>query len=307
MNKKKIVVCGATGKQGNAVIKSLQKNSEWNIIALSRNPDSEKSNELRNRGIEVRKADLDNGMSLKSAFTDAYGVFGMTQPWSPDYKKINVEAEIKQGYNIADACVLTGVKHLVFTTVLNLGHTNKTGIAHADSKIMIEQYAIGKGIPYTLLRLSQFMDNIGMSYFPVKKGSITGFVDGDAKVPYNACKDVGEFTALALSKPEEYIGKQVNIVGDFISGDELAEVLSRLRNGEEFKYKSIPRFLMWLLSSLRIMPKEFWEMRKGFEKWGRPPYPQAILDALVDCKKIHPGIMTVEQILKVKGYDTKSL
>lgn len=307
MDKKTIVVCGATGNQGGSVVQGLLNDSRWNVVALSRDPSSERAQAIKNKGVGVRKADLLDLASLRQAFANAYGVFGVTQPWSPDYKKINVQAEIKQGQNIVDACAHEGIKHLVLSSVIDVGSVYKGGVAHADSKILVQRYAEEKGIPHTMIKLSQFMDNIGLPFFPVKKGSVRGFVDANAKVPYIACRDIGIFTAMAFARPEDYIGKGLNLVGDFVSGEELALTLSKLRGGEPFKYTAIPKLLMWTLAKTRLMPKEFWEMRVAFERIGRPPYPKEILDSINSCRQLYPGIMSVLQCLKSKGYDTKKL
>lgn len=204
MDKKIIVVCGATGNQGGAVVQSLLSSQNWQVIGLSREPGGDRSEALKQKGVEVKRADLDDLASLKQAFSNAYGVFGVTQPWSPDYKKCNPEAEVKQGHNIIDACSQTCVKHLVLSTVFSFG-TEKTGVSHADSKLLIEEYARTSGLPYTFLKPLQFMDNIGLPFFPIKQGSVRGFVDGGAKVPYVACEDIGVFASLAFGHPSEYI------------------------------------------------------------------------------------------------------
>jgi hypothetical protein len=77
--------------------------------------------------------------------------------------------------------------------------------------------------------------------------------------------------------------------------------LSRLRNREPFRYKTIPKFLM------RIAAKEFYKMRIYFEKNGRPPYPKEVFEVIDQCKKIYPDLLTVEGYLKRQGFDTKPL
>ncbi|MBI4333930.1 MAG: NmrA/HSCARG family protein [Chloroflexi bacterium] len=300
MDRKTIVVCGATGNQGGAVIQALLDAQKWNVTALSRNPGSERAQALSSNGVEVRKADLEDKASLAQAFRNAYGVFGVTQPFSPDYKKCNVAAETQQGRNIVDACLEAGVKHLVHSTVMHLG-MEKTGMPHVDSKIVIEQYAVRSGVPNTLLRPASFMDNIGTPFFPVKKGLVRGFVDRDARVPYVSCHDIGIFAAIAFEHPEEYLGKAVDVMGDFVSGEDLCAILSKLRGGERFKYKAVPRLLM------RIFAREFYSMRVTFEKWGRPPYPKEFPEAQTSCRKMYPKMMSVEDYLRFRGYDTRSL
>jgi uncharacterized protein YbjT (DUF2867 family) len=300
MERKTIVVCGATGNQGGAAVERLLASGKWNVAALSRNVASERAQDLKRKGVEIRQGDLLDAPSLRKAFHNVYGVFGVTQPFSPDYKKVNTEAEIVQGRNIVDGCAASGVKHLVLSTVMHFGK-GRMGVPHVDSKMVIEEYAVKSGVPCTFLRPSSFMDNIGVPFFPVKKGSVRGFIDGDAKVPYISCNDIGAFAALAFERPEEYIGKEIALVSDFVSGEELVQTLSKLRNGERFKYKTLPRFIM------RIFAKEFYAMRVAFEKWGRPPYPKEILEAMSECKRMHPDVLSVEQYLKAQGYQTKPL
>ncbi|MEW6701777.1 MAG: NmrA/HSCARG family protein [Bacteroidota bacterium] len=300
MDKKTIVVCGATGKQGGAVIESLLKKQHWNVVALSRNLEGDKATALRKRGVKVMKADLQDRASLVSAFRGAKGVFGVTQPWSSDYKKCYTDAEIVQGHNIVDACNKASVEHLIISSVVHLDMKH-TGVTHVDSKIAIENYLKQSKVPHTLLRLASFMDNIGADFFPVKRRYVRGLTDKNVKVIYIACKDIGEFAAIAFEQPDKYLNKDLDLIADFISGEELAETLGKIRKGEYFKYKSPPKFL------LKIFAKEFYEMRLLFENWGRPPYPEEFSNAIKKCKEIHPGIMTVEEYLLSKGYDVKQL
>jgi uncharacterized protein YbjT (DUF2867 family) len=62
-----IVICGASGKQAGAVLKSLLKSREWNIVALSRDPDGARAVALKQRGVEVRRADLQDRATLNQA------------------------------------------------------------------------------------------------------------------------------------------------------------------------------------------------------------------------------------------------
>jgi len=300
MGKRNIVVCAATGNQGKAVVDALLKTGNWNVIALSRDPKSDRAQSLTRLGAEVNNGDIEDKASLIKAFAGAYGVFGVTQPWSADYKKCDVKKELLQGQNITQACKEIGIQHLVLSTVSNFGATH-TGIPHIDSKLQIERDVVKSGTPYTFLRPASFMDNIGMDFFPIKKGSVRGFVDGDAKVPYIACCDIGTFAAIAFEHPELYQQKGINLIGDFVSGDELCEILSRLRNGEHFRYKTVPKIL------LRIAAKEFYLMRVFFEKNGRPPYPKEVFEVIDHCKQIYPNLTTVEGYLKRQGFDTTSL
>ena len=50
MERPRIVVCGATGMQGGGVVRSLLKSEQFQVVGLSRNPDSEKARALSQQG-----------------------------------------------------------------------------------------------------------------------------------------------------------------------------------------------------------------------------------------------------------------
>ncbi|MGB7567544.1 MAG: NmrA/HSCARG family protein [Chitinivibrionales bacterium] len=300
MDKKTIAVCGATGQQGGATVEALMKKGQWSIVALSRDPESTKSKALKEKGIQVVKADLLDKESLATAFRNAQMVFGVTQPFSSDYKKTNTEQEVEQGRNIVDACLKAGVEFLVHSTVFSSGMKD-FGVAHLDSKTTIADYVKKSGLPYTILKPASFMDNIGTDFFTVKKGRIRGLTDKDVKVPYIAAKDIGEFAALVFEQPLLYYKKELDLVADFMSGEDLASIMGKIRNGEHFKYTAVPKLAM------RLFAKEFYGMRVSFEKAGRPPYPKEVETAIQNCREMHPGIMTVEKYFLYRKYDSKEL
>lgn len=300
MRQECIVVCGATGSQGGATVTSLLASGKWKVSALTRSPECAVAADLGRRGVAVVHADLLDKESLVAAFRDVHGVFGVTQPWSPDYKKCDIISEVRQGRNIVDACIEAGVKHLVLTTVMNLGR-ERMGVRHFDSKIDIEDYARARDVPLTIIRPASFMDNVGMSFFPIRQGWIKGFVAEDAKVPYIACADIGALAACAFEHRDELIGKEINALSELVSGQDLADTLSKLRNGEPFRYKAPPAFVLWLFA------REFYQLRRVFEKSGRSPHPKEYADAIEETRRLCPNWTSMERHLEQRGYATSAL
>jgi uncharacterized protein YbjT (DUF2867 family) len=300
VRQRRVVVCGATGQQGGAVLRHALQREGWEVVALSREPEGEKARRWSKEGAQVVRADLEDRDSLIRAFQGADYVFGLTQPWSPDYRKCHPEREVEQGRNITEACRETGVKLLVMSSAAHLAE-GKTGIPHVDSKLEVEAYVSQSGVPFTFIRPVQFMDNLGSPFFPIRRGSIRGFVDGKVRVPYVAVDDIGAFAALIFDGPEGFIGQGLDLVGDFISGEELCLLLSRLRGGERFRYRSVPRWLM------KLWAKEFYAMRLAFEEFGKPPYREDIWEIIAACRKFHPGLMSMEAFLLAQGFDTRPL
>ena len=81
--KKIIAVVGATGAQGGGLARAIlaDRNGGFGVRALTRNPDSEKAQALKNAGAEVVTADVDDPASVRRAFTGAYGAFCLTNYW----------------------------------------------------------------------------------------------------------------------------------------------------------------------------------------------------------------------------------
>lgn len=93
-----ITVMGATGRQGGGLVDFLLQDGTFAARAVTRNKNSDAAKsgyflpvvvfdpcsivppfaELADRGVEVVVADLDDPESLRIAFKDSYGVFGVT-------------------------------------------------------------------------------------------------------------------------------------------------------------------------------------------------------------------------------------
>ncbi|MCB1015940.1 MAG: NmrA/HSCARG family protein [Acidimicrobiales bacterium] len=289
----RIVVCGATGQQGGAVLDRLLAEDRYDVVGMSRDPDGAAARRMRDRGAEVRAADLADTESLRRAFEGAAGVFGVTTPMGPD-GKLDTAAERVQGLAIVDACVAAGIQHLVLTTVLHVDDESAT-VPYIASKREIEAYAAAQGVPHTFLCPASFMDELGGEFLPVKRGTLTGQADGDAKVPYVACTDIGAFAALAFADPDQFVGRKLNVIGDFLSGDELAELLSE-KTGRRIRHKVPP------VLAMRVFAREWIVLRRTFEGWGRPPYPDVMLESLDECRRLRPDTLDFAAYVDATGF-----
>jgi uncharacterized protein YbjT (DUF2867 family) len=292
-----IVVCGATGNQGGAAVSALLAARKWRVAALVRDP--ERGRALEGRGVELRRGDLLDEASLVAAFRGAHAVFGVTQPWSKDYRRADTRGEVRQGRALIDACAATRTR-LVFSTVL-LRDDRPTGISHVDSKLELEAYLRQKGLPAVVLGPASFMDNIGLDFFPVRRGRVRGFVDADARVPLVACRDIGRAAASVLDDLHPHLGKRHNLIGGLYSGLDICDTLSRLRGGEKFRYGAPPRLLM------RLFAREFYLMRRTFEEAGRPPHPPLYDAGLRETAALIGQPTTLEAFLRDKGYADRLL
>ncbi|KAJ9625787.1 hypothetical protein H2203_004550 [Taxawa tesnikishii (nom. ined.)] len=143
MARKLLTIFGATGNQGGSVIQTILSNpslsSTYQIRAVTRDPSKPSSQELASKGADLVKADLKDIESVKKAIEGSYGVFAVTNFWEIQTK----EGEFQQGKNIADACLATGTKHLVWSSLPYVTKLTDGVLAHTehfDSKAMVEEY-----------------------------------------------------------------------------------------------------------------------------------------------------------------------
>src|SRR5215204_4627383 len=146
-----IVVCGATGKQGGAVARSLLERG-FQVRALTRNPQKQEAQALADQGAEVAQGDMEDRSSMERSLEGAYGIFSVQNFWETGY-----DGEVQQGKTVADAAKAAGVEHLVYSSV-GSAH-RQTGIPHFESKWEVENHVREIGLPYTILRPVFFMQN----------------------------------------------------------------------------------------------------------------------------------------------------
>lgn len=71
----KVTVLGATGNQGGSVVRSLLKNPDFQVRALTRSPGSERSKALSDLGAEIVQADGFDADQTYAAFQGSWGAF----------------------------------------------------------------------------------------------------------------------------------------------------------------------------------------------------------------------------------------
>ena len=107
---------GATGAQGGGVVSALLKGESYVVRAVTRNPDGEKGQDLKSKGCEVVRCDMDDKASVEEAVRGSYGVFLVTNYW----EHFSMEKEIEQGKRVIDVSEALGVKHLIYSGLENV-------------------------------------------------------------------------------------------------------------------------------------------------------------------------------------------
>ena len=254
-NKLSVLVIGATGKQGGAVTSHLIPKGH-NIRTLTRNVDSAKAKQLKEKGVEVVKGDLTDPGSLIQAMQGMDTVFAMTTPF-----EAGVEAETQQGITLADAAKQAGVGHFVFSSVASADQD--TNIPHFDSKHKVEEYLAKLGIPYTISAPVYFMDNLFEAWFlpSVKEGALKFGMPVDRVLQQISVDNIGAFGAALIERRESVFGKRFDIAGDELTGAEAMKIVSQA-SGKNIGYESFDPEIM------RADNPDFAEMFLWFNRVG---------------------------------------
>jgi uncharacterized protein YbjT (DUF2867 family) len=204
-----IAVCGATGRQGGAVVRSLLRDG-WAVRALTRRPQRSPARALVALGAEVVRADMDDPGTLRDVLHGARGVFSVQNGIASGF-----EREVAQGRNVVDAAEAAGVAHLVYASA-GPG-TPGTGVPSWESKLPVEEQVRSSGVPFTILRPTAFMELMTDKKFYPAVGTwriwprLTG---DDRPIPWLSVRDVGAIAAEALAEPERFAGKELNLAAD---------------------------------------------------------------------------------------------
>jgi uncharacterized protein YbjT (DUF2867 family) len=286
---KLVLVTGATGRQGSAVIRHMLPKG-WRLRALTFRADGAAVQNLAHQGVEVVKGNMEDPASLEPALRGVYGVYSVQDFWS-----VGVKREVQQGKNLADAAKKAGVLHFVYSSAG--GAERNTGIDHFESKWEVENYVRKLGLPATMIRPAGFMENyyIDQVEIGILKGKLMDPIRGDKPYQTIASDDIGAFVALAFERPKEFIGMELEIAGSELTNLEAAQVFSRVL-GRPVKFQKLPMPIVRL-----ALGKEFYQMFHWFNESGF----KADIPTL---RKRYPEIHlhTLEEWLRAEGWHKRA-
>jgi uncharacterized protein YbjT (DUF2867 family) len=284
---KSIVITGVTGSQGGAAARKLL-NDGWRVRGLTRNPEGKEAKALRSIGVETVPGDMGDMSALESAFANAHGVYAVT-----DFFRNGVAKEIMHGKLIADIAKKSGVRHLVFSSVISADR--KTGVPHFESKWAIEQYIEQLKIPATIIRPAVFMEDLTDKKYvpPANWGMIARLAGLDTRIKWIAIEDIATVVARVFSDPETFINKKLAIAGDEKSIRDAREVFKKVDGKAPFKF-SMPSWLFRRLVNNDLVEMWLW-------------FRHGVFDASVaETRKISPGLMDMEGWLRHKRAKVES-
>ncbi|KAH6951668.1 hypothetical protein DER45DRAFT_528830 [Fusarium avenaceum] len=235
-----LLITGATGKQGSAVINALlaKDSSQFTILAVTRNKESPSAKKLaaKSNNIKLVEGHLDSIPALFKSAKQAAGTVPLWGVYSVQLsmgKDVTLEGEVRQGKGLVDESVKAGVKHFVYSSVDRGGDEQSwkdaTFVPHFKTKHEIEHHlrdstANGKSaMNWTILRPTAFMENLEPGF--ATKVFLTMMRDTlkNKALQWVATEDIGFFAAEAFLDPQTWGKQTISIAGDELTFAQLSE------------------------------------------------------------------------------------
>lgn len=214
MDKRVIMVLGATGQVGGLLAKQLKDKSSVQVRVTTRRKDQIEA--LKKQYGDAVYLDLDDARTFASALKGVDGLFLLTG-YTVDM--------LVQSKSLVDAALAAGVKHIVQLGV----YTPKRECSdpHFAWHQMIQAYIRDSGIAWTFLHPNVFMQNL-IGLFSEQPGVILWY-GKDAKFGWVALEDVAECAGKILVEgPSSHSGKDYWFSTESLNITEVTKIVSEV-------------------------------------------------------------------------------
>lgn len=250
-----VLVIGATGQQGGALVDNLLAH-EHNVRAVTRDPTKQAATKLKERGVDVRKGDLDKPDTIGSAAKGVDVAFLVTTPYED-----GPDAETKQGISGVDALVKADVPHIVYASVADAD--KETGVPHFESKMKVERHLADQKVGYTIVAPVFFRENlIGPAFLDgVRKGKLAMAMPRDRPLQNVSVPELGAFYRDVVEDHEALHRQRINIASDETSPADMARSITAA-SGRQVEAEVVP------LDALREQNEDWALMFEWFDQKG---------------------------------------
>ena len=225
---KRLLVTGASGNLGKAVVAELRRLGAKTVIAATRTPG--KHQELAALRVEEREADFDRPETLQAAFR------GVERLLLVSTDSLHApEVRIRQHRAAIQAAVGAGVEHVVYTSLPNAHPTEGPSIP--DDHFWTEVALFETGLNWTILRNNLYAEVIlRFAHFALKTGKLVSATQSRGR-SYVTREDCARTAAAALLNST---GKAIyDVTGPAsVTHEQVASVLSRL-SGKSIQHVNV--------------------------------------------------------------------
>jgi uncharacterized protein YbjT (DUF2867 family) len=218
-DQKKILVTGANGNLGGAVVRALTS-KDLTVIAAGTHPE----NMQMPQGMVVRKLDYVQPETIAAALQGVDGLFLVAPPLDPEAPaKLNP---------VIDQARTAGVRHIIFNSALGVDQNDAAPLR------VIENHLMASGVAYTILRPNFFMENFSTGFLApmIAQGGIY-LAAGDAATSFISIEDIAAVAAAAFEK--EHFGAEYNLTGPAaLNHSQVAKIISEVC-GRQVQYQAL--------------------------------------------------------------------
>lgn len=316
-----ILITGATGQQGGAVLNALiaRQPSDFLLLAVTRNAQSPSAKRLAamSSSIRIVEGDLNNVPGLFKSATKAAGTVPLWGVYSVQVSMgsgVTLEGEVRQGKAMIDESIKAGIKQFVYSSVDRGGNerswNNPTPVPHFKTKHEIEHHlrnstastdsakdgtspttsgTTTNTVGWTILRPAIFMDNLAPGF--AGKVFLTMLRDTIKEKPLQwvATKDIGRFAAEAFHDPDTWNRRAIGLAGDELTFSQLSLAFQKVTG------KPVGTTVGLLGKALKHGVSEMGTMVEWFRDEG---YGADMLEN----KRVVPDMMTMEAWLKESAF-----
>jgi uncharacterized protein YbjT (DUF2867 family) len=259
----KVLLIGVTGGTGYPVVQGVLDQGITDLRILTRKIDLNRPSlaQLSHAGLELVEANLDDATSLTDAFAGVQQVY--CHATAGDSAKPDPR-EVSRARELAQAAKASGIRHFVYNSAG--GADRHSGIGHIEQKYQVEQILNQAGLPTTMLRACLFMEEFWKRYTrpSVLKGSFSFAVQPNKPLHLITTRDMGRVAAYVMKHPERYIGQAIELAGDVLTPQQMADVFSKVQ-GKPVIYKEVPPWIFLLLFRKSLFDLIQWYRNQGYQ------------------------------------------
>ncbi|KAJ7671205.1 hypothetical protein B0H17DRAFT_195578 [Mycena rosella] len=311
MSKKNILVTGATGHQGRALIRALQNSTDpqnFHVLALTRKADSPAAQRLAAAHtdlVTLVQGDLDSPEAVRKVFDDTKsgrGIWGVFCVLAFPGLGANADGEEKQGKTVADMALEYGVSAFVYSSAERGGEYYDDHIQlDGRAKVMIERHVRGlgdKGLPWTILRPGFFMEIYEGLLGAITVGVLKTGLKPTTTNRMVAVEDIGQVAAAVFRDPSKYTSQILIVSGEVTT---IAQQEESYKQATGKRLPSIPGLLARALIMLNSHTKELLadlERKHDARETGKCP---EVAEQTAAAKEAHPGMRTLHAWAQEQG------
>ncbi len=276
-----VLVMGATGKQGGAVVRALLKAGR-SVRGFVRDPSSPAAQALAAQGVDVVKGEFTDTASLDAALTGVDGVFSVqmgSQPSDP-------HTEVLAGKALIEAAYRANVRVIVHSSVARAGdQENFIGWDEGrweplywQNKAAVNEMVKTQGFRHwMILKPAMIMEDIvppqADLQFPTLRecGRFETAIEADTRIDWIAVEDIGAFAAAAFAEPERFHGHEIDLAAESAT---LPEVAAKITKATGKPVSAVT------LSEEEALSKPYGELFFKAESWNNVEGYKVDLDAV---------------------------